>query len=164
VDQSAPTTAVLYVHSNTTLYTGDPSVTLALQQVGDFDCIGGSGEATSMTDVAVNAQGEVWAISTTRIYRLEIQGATVHCATSVPLDNPQDIRFYALTFAPKGVLDPQKEVLVAGNSAGELWSIDEAGNLALRGNFGLVPANDGNGAKPTLPFTGEFSLSNMFHA
>jgi hypothetical protein len=42
-------------------------------------------------------------------------------------------------------LHPDEEVLVAGNSAGELWQIDENGNLTVRGNFGIVPPNDGNG-------------------
>jgi hypothetical protein len=56
-----------------------------------------------------------------------------------------NVRFYALTFAPAGVLDADNEVLIAGNSAGELWTIDGAGQVALHGNFGKVPANDGNG-------------------
>jgi hypothetical protein len=34
---------------------------------------------------------------------------------------------------------------VAGNNGGELWSINESGELSLRGNFGTVPANDGQG-------------------
>ncbi|MFO0548583.1 MAG: hypothetical protein U0271_09360 [Polyangiaceae bacterium] len=138
--------SVLYVHDNTTLFQGDPSVSpLTLTQIGDFDCIGGTGESTAMTDVAVNDAGEVWAISATRIYRITIEGSTVHCAETIPLNNPQGIRFYGLTFAPRGVLSPTDEVLIAGNSAGELWSVDKDGNLAQRGTLGIVPANDGHG-------------------
>ena len=141
---SAP--SVLYAHTNTTLYSGDPTVSpLTLDLLGDFDCIGGAGQATSMTDVAVDRAGNVWAVSSNAIYRIEIQGAVVHCAQTISLNNPGGIRFYGLTFAPKGVLDPQKEVLVAGNNAGELWSIDDNGNLAQHGTFGIVPANDGHG-------------------
>ncbi len=61
------------------------------------------------------------------------------------ITNAQGVQFYALSFAPPGVLDPVKEVLVAGNTAGELWAIDDAGKLTLHGNFGNVPADDGNG-------------------
>ena len=139
-------TPVLYVHSNTTLFVGDPSVTpLALSQVGDFDCLGGAGQDPAMTDIAVNEAGEIWGISESNVYRLEIDGAKVHCAETIPLDNPTNINFYGLAFAPKGVLAADAEVLVAANSAGELWSVDGAGNLAQRGTFGTVPANDGNG-------------------
>ena len=53
--------------------------------------------------------------------------------------------FYALTFAPKGTIDASNEVLVAGNTAGELWAIDAQGNVEQHGNFGKVPADDGNG-------------------
>lgn len=143
----APGESVLYVHSNTTLFTGDPAdPSLALQQVGDFDCIGtGNNQSTSMTDIGVDRDGQPWAISTSFLYRLEISASTVHCADTVPLNNPNDIRFYALTFAPIGVLDPNDELLVAGNSAGELWQIDKSGNLSQRGTFGPVPANDGHG-------------------
>ena len=138
--------SILYVHSNTTLYEADPSeMPLALSTLGDFECIGGSGQSTSMTDIAVNADGEVWAISTTRVYRLDLSGGTVACAEIIELNNPQGISFYGMTFAPKGVLHPTEEVLIAGNSAGELWSVDAGGNLAQRGTLGVVPANDGQG-------------------
>jgi hypothetical protein len=136
---------LLYVHTNTTLYTGDPSASpLELTAVGDFDCIGGDDQDPSMTDIAVNEAGEVWAISESKIYLLEPDGATVHCAHTVELNNPAQINFYGLTFAPKGVLGAD-EVLIAGNSAGELWSVDATGQLSQRGTFGQVPANDGNG-------------------
>jgi len=36
-------------------------------------------------------------------------------------------------------------VLVAGNTAGELWAIDAKGDLSQRGVFGDVPTSDGNG-------------------
>jgi len=52
-----------------------------------------------------------------------------------------------------GVLDPAKEVLVAGNSAGELWAVDSSGNLTQHGNFGTVPANDGHGHTYSYPGT-----------
>jgi hypothetical protein len=136
---------VVYAHTNTTLSELDP-VSLQLSPVGDFDCIGtGSGQDTSMTDVAVDSQGALWGISKSNVYELQIQGNSVHCAQQIPLHNSSGIVFYALTFAPVGVLDPQKEVLVAGNTAGQLWAVDAAGNLTQHGIFGDVPANDGLG-------------------
>jgi hypothetical protein len=136
---------LLYVHSDETLLRADPrNPDLPLEQLGDFDCIGGDGQDEAMTDVAVNALGEVWGVSATAVHRLEIGQGVVHCGATVPLDNPDGERFYGLTFAPAGVLGSE-EVLVAGNSAGELWSIDASGALAQRGHFGTVPANDGNG-------------------
>ncbi|MFO0757139.1 MAG: hypothetical protein U0359_11660 [Byssovorax sp.] len=141
-----PDQVVVYIHTNKTLYSLDPKAAdLGLKVVGNFDCIGGAGQDTAMTDLAVNDQGELWGISATSVYKLVVQGSTVHCASTTVLSNAQMVQFYALTFAPPGVIDPAKEVLVAGNTAGELWAIDANGNLTLHGNFGNVPASDGNG-------------------
>lgn len=137
---------VIYIHTNTTLYQADPSKPdLGVVEIGPIDCIGGPNEDTSLTDLAVSASGEIWGISKSNVYRLEIEGGAVLCTKTIPLNNPADIRFYGLTFAPKGVLDPGVEVLIAGNTAGELWSVGDAGELTMRGTLGTVPINDGNG-------------------
>lgn len=143
-------TTPLYVSTDTDLYTFDlDAPTAAPSLIGAFDCIGtGAGMDTSMNDVAVNAAGEVWGVSGHHAYRLELPPSgtgPVHCTNQIDLTTPATVRFYALTFAPAGVLDPTKEILVAGNSAGELWVIDDAGGASVHGNFGAVPANDGNG-------------------
>jgi hypothetical protein len=136
-----------YAHSATTLYSLDPSAQqLAVTTIGDFDCIGGYGsQDSSMTDLAVSEAGDLWGISSHNIYHLEVQGSKVHCGVIIPLSASYDVVFYGLTFAPKGVLDPNKEVLVATNTAGELWAVDDMGNLTPHGTFGTVPANDGHG-------------------
>ena len=140
------TPPTFYIHTNTTLYTADPSKpNLDITLVGDVECIGGAGEDTSLTDIAVSAAGDLWGISKTNVYKLEVQGSTVKCTQTIPLQNPSSIRFYGLTFAPKGVLDPNKEVLIAGNTAGELWRVDESGALSMHGTLGVVPTTDGNG-------------------
>ena len=137
---------VIYIHTNTTLYEADPSAPdLAVKEIGPIDCIGGAGEDTSLTDLAVSATGEIWGVSKTSVFRLKIEGSTVLCSQTIPMQNPGDIRFYGLTFAPKGVLDPEKEVLIAGNTAGELWAVSDTGQLSLHGTLGTVPVNDGNG-------------------
>jgi hypothetical protein len=142
----APPETFIYAHTDTTLFTLDPnSPALGLTTIGDFDCIGtGQGQDSAMTDFAVNANLELWGISGYDVHPLTIQGSTVHCEPQIALQN-SDARFYGLTFAPIGVLDPQKEVLVAGNSGGELWAIDAQGQLTQHGTLGVVPANDGNG-------------------
>ncbi|MEJ7734670.1 MAG: hypothetical protein WKG00_36430 [Polyangiaceae bacterium] len=133
------------MHTDTTLFTADPEETpLTLTEVGDFDCVGGDGQDISMTDLAVNAAGEVWGISKSNVYRFEVQGSSVHCADTIPLENPDDISFYGMAIVPPGILGAA-EVLLAANSAGELWSIDDNGGLSRRGTFGKVPADDGNG-------------------
>jgi hypothetical protein len=138
-----------YAHTNNTLFRLDPSqANLALAQIGDFDCIGGSGEDSSMTDLAVNSVGDVWAISARNVYKLALPAGgtgTVHCAQTIPLNNAKGVTFYGLTFAPVGVLDPANEVLVAGNTAGELWAVDGSGNLTQHGTFGAVPPDDTRG-------------------
>lgn len=158
-------TTPLYVSTDTELYTFDlEDPTSPPLLIGAFDCIGtDTGMDTSMNDVAVNAAGEVWGVSGHHAYRLELppSGAgAVHCTSQIDLTTPDTVRFYALTFAPAGVLDPTKEILVAGNSAGELWVIDDAGGASVHGNFGNVPANDGNGhAYPGAHVGKRFELS-----
>lgn len=134
----------LYANTDKTLFKLDPS-NFALSQIGNFDCIGYSGQDTAMTDLAVDKSGKLWGISVTAVHPLSIQGGTVHCGQPIQLNNPKNVKFYGLTFAPAGVLAPNKEVLVASNSAGQLWEIDQNGNLSQHGTFGTVPKSDGNG-------------------
>jgi hypothetical protein len=140
VDAAPP--LMIYAHTDTTLYQMSPT-TLDVTKVGDFDCV--PSDTSTMTDVAVDGALNVWSVSAKAVWQLQISGGVAHCAKKVPLATAGAV-FYALTFAPAGVIDPTKEVLIAGNTAGELWSIDgTTGTATLRGNFGTVPANDGNG-------------------
>jgi hypothetical protein len=141
--------ASAYAHTDTTLFKLDPSKTpLVVTQIGDFDCIGsGTGQDDSMTDLAVTEAGAVWGVSQHNVYQLTLPASgtgAVHCATTVPLKSASGVSFYGLTFAPAGVLGAG-EVLVAANTAGQLFSIDASGNLVQHGTFGNVPANDGQG-------------------
>ena len=145
--QGAP---LVYVHSNTTLFTFDPAVMpYNLQTVGDFDCIGGSGQDTAMTDFAVDSTGNLFGVSSAHAYVFEIKGNVVHCKSviSLPamLPSGKAVKFYALSIAPPGVITDGKEVPIAGNTEGELWAISDTGQLSLHGNFGTVPKKDQNG-------------------
>jgi len=153
---------LIYAHTDTTLFTLDPtSANLALTQVGTFDCIGPYGTAgaqsTAMTDLAVDRNQNLWGLSSYAVRQLTVQGTTVHCAAEIEVHvldpNAGDsgfpyIKFEALTFAPAGVIKPSAEVLVAGDTAGQLWVIDtstSSPSITQHGAFGTVPANDGLG-------------------
>jgi hypothetical protein len=98
-----------------------------------------------MTDLAVDSSGKLWGVSEHNAYQLVVQGGAVHCATTISLQNVP-ATFYALSFVPAGVIDPSEETLVAGDTAGDLWRIDQTtGALEQHGNFGAVPASDGHG-------------------
>jgi hypothetical protein len=108
---------------------------------------GGASEDSSMTDIAVDSKGNLWGVSEHNAYLLDINGSTVHCAKTIPLTGVAagDV-FYALSFVPSGVIDASEETLLAGDTAGNLWRIDQTtGAIEQHGNFGVVPANDGQG-------------------
>lgn len=142
---SAPLSFVAYAHTGTSLYKFDPNaVNTTPQLVGDFDCIGGTGNDSSMTDIAANSNGDLWGISATKVYALTVSGGVVHCSQTITLKNTTAI-YYGLTFAPDGWIG-SGEALIAGNTAGELWAINTStGAVTQHGTFGKVPNTDGNG-------------------
>ena len=145
---------IAYAHINKTLFKLDPNQNnLGVTKIGDFDCIGGTGEDSSMTDLAVDQTGDLWGISAKNAYHLVITGNTVHCEKTISLQNVA-ATFYGLTFAPADVFPPS-ETLIAGNTKGELWQIDTtSGKLTQHGTFGKVPSNDGHGhSYPSDPTT-----------
>lgn len=145
-DSGGGSAQVVYAHTDLTLFSLDPSSPeLGLKQLGDFDCVGNQEQDPAMTDVAVDKDGALWGISDNSVWPLVRIDDYMHCDPPISLAQAGGVRFYALTFAPVGVLDPAKEVLVAGNTAGELWAIDAQGGITLLGNFGIVPPDDGNG-------------------
>jgi hypothetical protein len=135
----------LYAHTSTALFQIDPNDTsLTPVSLGAFDCVGGMSQDPAMTDLAVDKAGGLWGVSAHYMYSLTVQTSSVHCASTVSLNNPSAI-FYGLSLAPVGVLDSAKEVLVGVDTAGDLWAIDGAGALTQHGTLGVVPANDGHG-------------------
>jgi hypothetical protein len=147
--QSMPGSTLLYAHDATKLYSVDPtSPTLAATLIGTFDCIGGTGQQSSMTDIAVDKNGNLFGVATGTVYlNMTISGSTVHCSSNaVPIQGAgtnSKVKFYGMSFAPAGTLDPNNETLVVGNTNGELYSVDTmSGALTLLGTFGNVPMKD----------------------
>ncbi len=113
---------VLYAHTDRTLFQLDPEKLGTPTKIGDFDCINGSPNAKSMTDLAVTRDGKLFGVSEGAAFPLIIQGSTVHCMATWPL--PQT-RFYGLTVAPANTV-AAAEVLIAADGAGGLYQIDQA--------------------------------------
>jgi hypothetical protein len=105
----------------------------------------GGAEDSSMTDIAVDSAGDLWGVSEHYAYELTIEGSTVHCAKTISLMGVP-ATFYGLSFVPKGLIDADAETLVASDTQGDLWRIDQTtGALEQHGNFGTVPAADPQG-------------------
>jgi hypothetical protein len=143
----------VFASTDTKLFALDPNAPeLPLVEVGVFDCVDPDyGPHTSMVDIAVNRHQHLWGTTGYSVMPLIPSSGQVLCGGEIPISNVEPGKpvpaFYALTFAPVGVLDPMREVLVAGNTAGELWSIDAMGKTAKIGMFGFVPETDGQGHK-----------------
>lgn len=139
---SAPGQTILYAHTDSTLYSFDPAdLSAAPKSLGKFDCIGKSGDAPTMTDLAVAKDGSLFGVSETACYPLSLGANSVHCDAVWPL--PSNARFYGLTVAPENTVDAA-EVLIASNSSGQLFKVDattgtttEVGTLGSDPNSGL---------------------------
>jgi hypothetical protein len=95
-----------------------------------------------MTDLAVDKHGNLMAVTGHNLYPLIVAGGTVTCGEKISLQGSGTT--YALAYAPEGVLAPT-EMLIAANSAGEVWAIDDQGVQTQIGTLGVVPADDGQG-------------------
>jgi hypothetical protein len=130
--------AVLYAHTDTTLFRGDPAhLDAPLVRVGDFDCIGeGTGP---MTDLAVTKDGALFGVSEGAAYPLTIDPCgTVHCEATWKLPRT---KFYGLTVAPEGTVGA-REVLIGADSEGGLYEIDEgSGSTTEVGTLGVDPSS-----------------------
>lgn len=139
---------VLYAHDNSALYSVDAAdPKLAATMVGKFDCVGGTGQPTSMTDIAVDRNGKLYGVATNTIFLdMTISGSVVKCTAGArPIaQSGTKVKFYGMSFAPVGTLDPQNETLLVGNTDGELYKVDvTSGNITLINDFGTVPAGKG---------------------
>jgi len=153
------TKTTIYAHTDTELYSMDP-MTKAITDLGTFKGMSGSYYDATMTDLAVDAAGEIYVNSEQVIYKAALPatpgpGATVQLTEflntdpTLPDGGTLATKYYALAFAPAGAIGvstiPSGETLVAGDSNGELWVFQPGGAAAKDvGNFGAdpnIPAN-----------------------
>jgi len=132
---SAPT--LLYAHTDTTLYTLDPTKLGApLTTVGTFDCVGAGSGSSSMTDLAVTKDGHLFGVSQGAAYPLTVQNGVVHCEATWTLPNT---KFFGLTIAPENTV-AANEVLIGADGAGGLYQIDpNSGTPTQVGTLGTDP-------------------------
>jgi hypothetical protein len=133
------TVSTIYAHTDTELYTMDPS-TLKVTDIGPFQSASPLGGA--VTDLAVNALGEVFVNTETAVYHAAVPASgPVNLTLVTTIANQMGQYFYALGFAPAGVLG-SGEGLVAGDNNGELWYIDTSSSSSTPqdlGGFGMDP-------------------------
>ncbi len=136
VTDAGPGKTLLYAHTDKTLYRIDPTaLNSAMTPIGDFDCLGGDGGSSAMTDVAVSKDGKIYGVSEVAAYPLTVQPGAVHCDATWPM--PSNAKFYGLTFAPENTVAVH-EALIAANGAGELFEIDAgSGHTTQVGTLGV---------------------------
>jgi hypothetical protein len=115
-------TPVIYAHSDDSLYAMDPS-TKSVTLIGQFT--GGTG---GMTDCAVDGNGNLFINSTSAVYAATLPaGGKGSVALALKTSLPTGSKFYALGFTPAGVLEADRETLIAGDGSGDLYWIDTTG-------------------------------------
>ena len=125
---------LIYAHTDKDLYTMDP-VSKAVTLVGSFD--DGTGTLGNVTDLAVNAAGDVWVNTESAIFQAAVPSAPgavkLTKVTDITLKSAQ--KFYALGFTLAGTLGTD-EKLIAGDNLGELYAVESNGTTVALGNFG----------------------------
>lgn len=122
---------IVYAHSDTTLYAVDPR-TNAFSTVGTFTFPSGDTNSHTMTDLAVDASGNVVCTSANALWQVNPNTALCTLMTTLPSGHS----FVGLTYVPVGVLDPAQEVLVGGATDGSYWQINiNTGAVTQLGQF-----------------------------
>jgi hypothetical protein len=136
--------AVVYAHTDTVLYSVDPA-TNVVTMIGTMSGLSGAVNDNAVTDLAIDASGNVWVNSATVLYRATLPAGgtgTVMLQKVVTIGSTN--KFFALGFAPAGAL-ASGEVLIAGDSTGSLYSIDTGSGATVDlGSFGPDPSIAGN--------------------
>ncbi len=109
--------ASVYAHSSSTLYKVDPN-TLAVTMVAPFGWPSGS---DTMTDIAIDKDGNMVGVSFTNVYAVDKD--TAACRLLAPLQS--GLQFNGLSFVPGIGPDPNgPERLVGATTTGEVYQID----------------------------------------
>lgn len=121
---------LVYAHTSSELFRVDPRA-LSIRSVGRF-AFAEDGQNHEMTDIAVNAAGELWGLTFDAIYRIDAM--TARCTLVSPLEG----QYNGLTFVPAGVLNPSAEVLVAVERGGAYFVVNTRdGRVQRLGAYGV---------------------------
>src|SRR4029077_1399672 len=98
-------TTIVYANTDSTLYSLDPQ-TKQITMIGAFSGTSGATNDTNITDVAVNAAGDVYVNSESVIYKANIPQSpgTVKLTKLASISLQSGQKFYALAFTPAGAL------------------------------------------------------------
>lgn len=146
----------IYASTDSSLYQMDP-MTNAVSLIGAFSG-NGTGSGTSITDVAVDGEGDLFVNSETVLYKaaLPAGGTGSVVLTSVGTIATGTQKFFALAFTPSGLLETGAESLVAGDDQGNIYLIPNAttspGTPVALGGFGKYVSGDPTG---TAPYKGD---------
>lgn len=125
---------LVYANTASELYRVEPR-SFAITLVGRFT-FSDSDRDHQMTDIAVNAAGEIWGITFNAIYRID--AATARCTLVSPLEG----QYNGLTFVPVGVLNPSAEVLLAVAGSGDYYVVNTGtGRVQRLGSYGAYASS-----------------------
>jgi hypothetical protein len=135
---TSSSSTTVYANTDDALYSMDP-MTTKVTLIGKFSGVGGGTDDVNVTDCAVDANGDVWVNTPTVVYKAALPAGgsgTVTLTKVATIAGQAKQKFYALGFAPAGVLGAG-ETLVGGDGNGELWSIDTTTGATIDlGGFG----------------------------
>jgi hypothetical protein len=125
---------LVYANTSSELYRVDPR-SFAISLVGRF-AFDESNQNHEMTDIAVNAAGEIWGITFNAIYRIDASNA--RCTLVSPLEG----QYNGLSFVPAGVLNPSAEVLLAVAGSGDYFVVNTGnGRVQRLGSYGAYASS-----------------------
>jgi len=139
-EQSEPPPLVheVYGHSDSMLYKLEPA-TKTVTVLGKFDgCLG-------VRDIALDESSTLYAITRSALF--EVDKSTLVCTKIATLTGAGASAFNALSFVPKGTVDPDEEALVTygGRQSNEYTRINvKDGSTVVLGSLGdeFVPSGD----------------------
>jgi hypothetical protein len=129
---------LIYAHTDTELYSMDPTSHVPVD-IGPFS--DGSGMTPTITDLAVDGNGNVWVNSETAVYKAAVPTGMGTVTLTLSTQLGTSTSFYALGFTPAGTLETG-ESLIAGDSKGDLYYVDQTGVAGPQnlGSFGPAPS------------------------
>lgn len=115
-----PEDVLVYAHSKDTLYSFEPS-TNSVVEIGKFTLEGGKAE--NILDLAVDAQGKMFAVGVTTLYSVDPTEATLTVIGFLDFGGADEVQIPALGFIPATVFRSYEALLGADNT-GRVFEIN----------------------------------------